>query len=1217
MKFIKHFFFLEVDPLIKKGRLRPLEEVDMLPLHPKLDPRNKIFDETLIDWSSPFKNLFSLLKISKSEILPAYGWYLLSTLLSLATPILVHHFVELISKGVTKATMSETLLTAFLLGICGIGTGLFLQHFFYHALMAYQIITNIYNEKIFKHSLKLSLEARQENQIGDVVNYMSSDSDSIADFTFVFGDVLTNTILMIGVVIMLFHYLGISALVSILVMAIMVPFTKKIAKRFTRLDEEMMQFRDKRVTLMTEAMNAIRIVKYFAWEDSIESEVMDVRNNELARRKKLARSEVLSGIIFLTVSTVVLFTALATHAYRGEKLDAALIFTCVSLFALLDGPIGEMSHHLSRITNAFVGSKRVIHFLSTKEKTLIPSLEEKDSLDKSSNHSLGVELIDASGAYGNNSTKALSNINFKLSKGESMAIIGAVGSGKTSLLYLILNEINRQGGSILFEGSENRKPKIAFVPQEAYIINSTLEENIIFGENVLNKSLEEAIFVSALDKDLKFFRAGLKTEIGEKGVNLSGGQKQRVGLARAFVSNADLYLLDDPLSAVDSETEDQLCDNLLFGALKNKTRIVVTHRLKHLNRFDKILFLENGQVKAFGHFDELKKDSIEFNHFYSDHLKSVQHDIHDVAPSSNINLNENKTDSPLLKDEERITEDEDREIGAVKKDIYLDYIKSLGGDDPKNQKWILLLLFAGAIILASLPLLQKSWLSYYSSHQSEWNPVKAMGIYGLIGIGVLVLGVVNNFFWLERGILAGKMLHDKMLKSVLKAPIRFFDSTPVGRIIQRFSRDVESVDIHLQWSFVAVVNCILQVAMAITLILTMIPLMLIVIMPLLIFYYIFQRDYRSAAREAKRFDSVARSPRFAHFKETLQGLTVIRSYSKEEWFLESFYERLSKSQQMFYSHYMLNRWFSTRIPLVGGLISMFTAIGITLSAYYGHMSAGTAGLVTLYSLSFWGYLNWGVRVFADIESRMTSVERLKFFASLPSENYLGELDHLDSSWPSKGEIEVKNISVRYAKHLPLVLKNLSFNIKGGTKVGIIGRTGSGKSTLFQTLFRFIELEEGLILIDGIDIKKISLTKLRKGMAIIPQDPTLFMGTVRSNLDRYNEYSDSEILNALMHAGLLDFIQAMPDQIYTKVTESGHNFSQGQRQLLCLARALLTRARIIVMDEATASVDVHTDNQIQRVIKDELKDVTLLIIAHRLGTVSDCDQIIEIKNGERV
>ncbi|MFA6236026.1 MAG: ABC transporter transmembrane domain-containing protein [Bacteriovorax sp.] len=1204
MKFFKNMFFMEADPLIKKGKTRVIVESDMLALPEHLNPRGKVFPEEEIDWSSPGKHLYSILKAARSKLVPAYTWYFVSALFSLSTPLLVNRFVTLIGTGVTAFNLKESLFTGVLLGFCGFMTGFCLQHYFLHALAAFQIATNILNKKIFSHSLKLTLQSKGRNPVGDVVNHMSSDSDAVADFTFVFGDLASNTFLILGVIVMLFYFMGITAIAALIAFFSLAPLTRYVATKFTKLEEEMMAFRDKRVTLMTQTLNAIRVVKYFGWEKSVEKEVMEIRDKELVSRKKLARSEVLSGLGYMAISTVVLFIALATHALRGQKIDAALIFTCVSLFGLIEGPFGDLSHLISRFTNGYVGAGRILKYLSQE------SLDDEMLAFDDSKNPVGVELNNVTAYFEDREKSILKNINLTIEPGEAIAIVGAVGSAKSALLYAILREMKFSHGSIHFSGG--KKPSISYLPQEAYIINSTLLENILFGESASDKEIDHALFLSCLERDLETFKGGLKTEIGEKGVNLSGGQKQRVGLARAVLYDPQLILLDDPLSAVDVDTEKLLCERLLFGEWKNKTRIIVTHRLSHLYLFDKVLFMDDGEVGAIGTFEEVLLTSNKFKAFYAEHNKSHAKNEEEMLISEHA-----KISSTLGDDKGRITEDEDREVGAVEKTIYLDYLKSLGGVNPKTAPWILTLLVLGALVVAITPLIQKSWLSYYSTHQMEWTAINAIGVYGIIGIGVLLVGLLNNFFWLDRGIKAGKTMHDKMLQSVLKAPVRFFDSTPVGRIIQRFSRDIESVDVYLQWSFIAVVNCVLQVIVSVGLILTLVPLMAIVIVPVLYAYYIVQKNYRSPAREAKRFDSISRSPRYSHFKETLQGLIVIRSYSKESWFTENFFNKLAESQRMFYSHYMLNRWFSSRIPLVGGVISMATAVGITLSAYYGLMTAGTAGLITIYSLSFWSYLNWGVRMFADIESRMTSIERLKFFANIPPEKSVMKISsgEIHDTWPSKGALVAKNLKVRYADHLPQVLKGVNFNVHAGTKVGIMGRTGSGKSTLFQTLFRFIELEDGHILIDGIDIATVPIERLRKSMAIIPQDPTLFMGTIRNNLDRYNEYEDEKVIAVLKHAGLMPYIEALPKGIHSEVVEGGQNFSQGQKQLLCLARALLINAKIIIMDEATASVDVQTDALLQKVIREELNGVTMLIIAHRLGTVSDCDQIIEIVGGE--
>ncbi|MEK2646048.1 ABC transporter transmembrane domain-containing protein [Bdellovibrio sp. BCCA] len=1220
MNFFRRMLFSQVSPLVKLAKAKNISEEDLLPLPQDLNPEHTAIPTDKLVWTTPKAFLFSLIKAMSAYTRPAYTWYFASSTMALLSPVLVNRFVGVISSGVTKENIAWALLYGVLLGVCGFLSGLWMQHYFYNTLRSYQIATNVLNEKIFRHSLKLSQSARQKNQIGDIVNHMSSDSDSVSDFPLVIGDLVSAIFLITGVVVMLFYYIGWSAFAALAVLFTLAPLTNYVAKKFTRLDEEMMAHRDHRVTLMTQALNAIRVVKFFAWEKSVSKEVTDVREKELLSRRRLARAEVISSLGYLAVSTLVLFVALAVHAWRGETLNAAIIFTCISLFGLLEGPFGDLSRLISRYTTAVVGAGRILNFLKQDEVEI--STVESTKLDTP----VGLTLQNVTVTYPGSQEDVLRGVDVSVQPGQSLAIVGPVGSGKSSLLYGLLGEVPVTKGTVEFFPLERgERPRMAYVPQEAYIINSTLLENLSFGEEVSKEELRRSLHNSCLSRDLKEWSGGLRTEIGEKGVNLSGGQKQRVALARAYLRKPQVVLLDDPLSAVDADTEKLLCDRLIFGAWKDITRIVVTHRLEYLPQFDQVIFVEDGVVKGSGTFEELLKICEPFAEFYKEHGKtqgeqeSAEGADAGKAESQNLAMEaeEAKAVESVNDKKSRVTEDEEREVGAVKGSVYWDYISSLGGDGRYTKPLILTVLLCGAVGVTLLPLLQKAWLSYYSDHQTQWTALSAVGIYGLIGLSVLVGSLLNHLFWLERGIRAGKNMHDKMLKSVLYSPVRFFDSTPIGRIIQRFSRDIESVDVYLQWSFDSAVHCFLQVVVSLVLILGLMPLMIVVIGPVMALYYVLQRDYRRPAREVKRFDSVARSPRYAHFKESLQGLIVIRSFNKTSWFMRNFYDKLAHSQRMFYSHYLINRWFSSRIPLIGGLISMTTTIGVTLSAYAGVMDAGTAGLVTLYSLSFWGFLNWGVRVFADIESRMTSIERLKFFSNLPSEKSVlkPSAEPLRPTWPEFGEISVEGLKIRYADHLPLVLKGITFKVEAGSRVGIIGRTGSGKSTFFQSLFRFIEAEDGRIVIDGVETASVPLEKLRRSLAIIPQDPTLFMGTIRNNLDRYNEYTDEEVIGALRHASMWEYVSDLPQGLHSPVTEGGLNLSQGQRQLLCLARALLTKARVIVMDEATASVDVQTDALLQKVIRQSFTGVTMLIIAHRLGTIADCDQIVEISAGE--
>lgn len=1227
------FLFMDLSPLIRKGKTKILEIADFPPLPAALEPKASVADDTGLDWSTDRRLLRSLAWRLRKPIGIAAAYNLAGALLSLLGPHFVYQFIALIRSGIhTEKDLREALFYAVMLGLSGFLSGALFQQFFYNMLKSFQLAINTLNHKIFSHSLKLSLEARQKSLVGDIVNHMSADTDATADMgAALIPDTINTLVVLIAVTTMLFFYIGWSALGALAVLVCLAPITKKIAKNFSDLDDELMARRDHRVSVMAQAMNAIRVVKYFAWEKSVYKEVQTIRNKELQSRKKLAQSELLATVMYVSVSTVVLFVALGTHALRGFPLPAELVFACIALFNLLQEYFGNLSRLISRIASAFVSAGRISKFVS--QPTVDVDIVSESRLGASQD--LRLQFEDFSCSY-ENSKPILSNLSFSLEAGESLAIVGPVGSGKSTLLLSILGEIaDRRGALRFFRGGRSiARPKIAFVPQEAYIVNESLRENIIFG-NENTARLSEALTVACLERDLLQLPHGLDTEIGEKGVNLSGGQKQRVSLARAYMQTPELVLLDDPLSAVDVKTENFLVDRLIFGAWKSHLRIVVTHRLESLNRFDKVLFLKDGKIECFGTLAHLQKASAEFRDFYTNHDSTQGHGAPEATTEMPLKID--SPQAPLTKESGRVTEDEDRSLGAVKGSVYLDYLKSLGGENAKTRPWVISILGFFILACALFPLIQKGWLAYSSNIQSG-KPLDSTWLiatfeffkmrtfaeqsllsvlwYGIFGILTFLAILLSDMTWLSRGIVAGRDLHDKMLRSVLAAPVRFFDSTPVGRILQRFSRDIESVDIHVMFTFENTLACFFHVVMSVILIVTILPLTLVLIAPLMVLYYFLQKNYRASAREAKRLDSIARSPRYAHFKETLQGLTVIRAYSKQEWFMEQFYQKLSHSQRMFYGHYMLNRWFSSRIPLIGGVVAVSTTLCIVFAAYQGVMSAGMAGLLTIYSLSFWGYLNWGVRIFAELEARLTSVERIKFFSNLESEKsvYREPEIVLDSNWPRSGKIEFINVQARYAAHLPLVLKNISFSIPTGARAGFVGRTGAGKSTLFQALYRFIEIEAGQILLDGVDLSRIPLEHVRKNLAIIPQDPILFMGTILSNLDRYNEYGEEKIWSCLEKAGLAGYVKSLLGGLNAPVTENGHNLSQGQRQLLCLARALLVEAKVIVLDEATASVDVQTDALLQKVIRESCKGITLLIIAHRLGTVADCDLIIEIEDG---
>ncbi len=1193
---LKNFFFFNVSPLVKKGRKKILTFDDLLPIPDEVKIERTEYVRP-IDLSSQRKFLKSIVLEQKKLVFRAWSFYLMGTLASLATPLFVNQFITRLTKmAAGESTYHSIIPIAIGIGSIGIVMGIGYQHNFYATLRANVKIIARLNRLIFEAALKLSQKARQNANVGDVVNHMSSDSESIADVPMLLGDIGWATLLLVGSISMLFYYLGWTALIAVGILIILSPVTRKIAKNFMHLEDEMMKKRDQRVTMMGQILQSMRLVKYFVWEKEISNQVGLVRLDEVKARRSLAKAEMLSGLSFLAISTLVLFIALGVHVLRGQVLTPALVLTCVSLFGLLQEPIGHLPGVLSRLINAWVSAKRIITFLESDKVSGHVVASASDLKD-------AVICFDHVNFKSENGNFELKNLNFEIKKGSTVAIVGEVGSGKTSIIQLILQEIKPVSGHVYVASDE-----MGYVSQESYIMNATVLENLKMGkEGITDQKIKETLFVTAMERDIESLQGGLLTEIGEKGVNLSGGQKQRVSLGRCYLQDPAIVLLDDPLSAVDVHTEKVLVKNLLLKAWSDKTRIIATHRLEALGQFDRVLFLKDGTIAADGNLATLLSESSDFKYFYSHHLE-VHSNEKDSALAEAISGETAKTETRLMSDE-------DREEGAVKGSLYWDYVKALGGEG-RNQKLIIATLFIGVLGISVFPLFNQWWLSWFSAHPERVTPIQGVAMYGIISAISLVFNMSNQLFWLQRGIKAGIELHDKMLAAILKAPVRFFDTTPVGRLLQRFSRDLESVDIQLQWSFEAAVQSLFQIIVSLSLIIISVPFILIVIIPIGYIYWQLQMNYRSSAREAKRMDSIARSPRYAHFKETLGGLPVIRAYKKEAWFRGQFFEHLEKSQQASVNNFLLNRWFSIRIPMIGGLISGSTALCLIYSVKNSYLTAPTAGLVILYSMSFWGALNWGIRILSDLESRMTSIERIRFMTAIPSEKIYVTKDksNVDINWPSQGKISFKDVHARYDESLPEVVKGLNVEIPAKAQIGIVGRTGAGKTTLFQMIYRFINLHKGMIEIDGVDIASVDLDTLRSRLAIIPQDPTLFMGTLRSNLDPYSRKSDQEIWKVLHETGLDDLVKNYPLGLLSPVSDGGANLSQGQRQLFCLSRALLLDAKIIMLDEATASVDVVSDAKIQRVLRRELKDKTVLVIAHRLGTVADLDYLMVMNDG---
>lgn len=853
----------------------------------------------------------------------------------------------------------------------------------------------------------------------------------------------------------------------------------------------------------------------------------------------------------------------------------------------------------------------------------------------------------------NTSRNTLRNISCHIPAGSLVAVVGSVGCGKSSFLSALLGEMEA------FENSEVYIPRTAvkkdqsyfmsYCTQSPWVINDTLRGNIVFGREFDEKRYNELLVACALVDDLAVLPAGDMTEIGERGINLSGGQKARVCLARAmYASSVKILLLDDPLSAVDGHVGEHLftraiCDT--ENLMKDTTRILVTHHVHFLPRCDYVLMLEDGELKKFGTFENLLSDGVDFKGAIEsgkdedttkgDKLDDIQNNVDIMSSEKKFLIEEEEEEkkediegtttdaeaSPKVKQGEKLITAEEREEGEVSSGAYLKYGKAGG-----------IFYVIGIFVIQGLgraaEIMSAFWLAHWanqamnaardgSPHGSS-DTTFYINIYAVFGMSGVFGLTMRSLFMAWHRLHASKRMHNDLTSSILRAPVSFFDVTPTGRILNRFSKDMDTVDLQLTQSLGQGVSTTFSVLGAFGAIVAatkggfLAPLL-----PLSVLYYYIQKWFRRTSTELQRVTSINNSPIFSDFSSTLSGTSTIRAYDDQGRFFQNCKGSFDTHNASYVLTQTTNYWLGIRLDILGGLICSFIGALAVGTASKQFIPAGWFGLALSYSIEVTQFLKFGVRMIATIEAEMNSVERILYY----TENVKPEApatipeDPSKGTWPTKGEINVEHASMRY-RDGPLVLKDLTFKIEGGEKVGVVGRTGSGKSSLMNLLFRIVELEDdvGAIYIDGVNTGKIGTETLRLNLSIIPQDPVLFSNTVRYNIDPFLQSSDSEIWDVLEKVQLATVVAGLTKGLYELVAEGGENFSQGQRQLICIARSLLRKPKILVMDEATASIDNETDATIQKMIRENFVNATVLTIAHRLNTIMDSDRILVLDDG---
>ncbi|KRZ88107.1 Multidrug resistance-associated protein 1, partial [Trichinella sp. T8] len=1129
----------------------------------------------------------------------------------------------------------------------------------YHFHMVYQLSIKVRStlvSALFTKSLRLSNAARRQSTIGEVVNLMSVDVQRFTDVVLYISMIGSAPYQILLSVYFLWEVIGASVLSGVGFLILLIPLNYFISSKQNKLQVSQMKYKDERMKLVNEILNGIKVLKLYAWEMAFGKQVNNIRKKELDILKTAAYYRAATSFIWTCAPFLVAVVVFTTYVLSSPNniLTPTTAFVSLSLLNILRFPMSVLPMLISFVVQALVSNKRIKRFLISEELNL-------DAVDRNANQDDAIKVTDGEFAWDNTIERpTLQNINFSIKPGELVAVVGQVGAGKSSFLSAILGEMEKRNGTVGIKGN------VAYVPQQAWIQNMTVRENILFNKPYRSDLMKKVLDGCSLNRDLQLLSGGEEAEIGEKGVNLSGGQRQRISLARAVYQNADIYLLDDPLSAVDSHVGQHIFENIISnnGLLKNKTRVFVTHGLGYLKDVDKIIVLNHGTISEIGTYNELLSRKGAFaklietyiqerneDETFSDDENSVIDEIIEDAAKVDLRLYERlssirsissvgsdgsrkrvKTSNQFdtddhVKDHERaygkmlsskkkqnegkLIQEEEAAVGNIKAKVYLDYVKAIGF----FSTFVITMLYItsnGFSVGASFWLADWSYDANRYANETTSTDVR-LGIYASLGIlqGIFILLATTLLSYSM--VLASRDIHESLLNNLLRSPMSFYDVTPLGRILNRIGKDIDVIDDTLPLTVRTWIMAGLGVLSVLLVILISTPIFAAVIVPIAILYYFLQKIYIRSSRQLKRIESVTRSPVYSHFQESLTGAAVIRAFQVQERFIFESERRLDENQTSFYQNEVSNRWLAVRLELIGNFLVLMAAIFAVISRE-DKISAGIVGLSVSYALQITQSMNYAVRMTGDLETNIVAVERTNEYMHTPTEAALTSDERLPNDWPTNGSIQFSDYKLRYREGLELCLKGITCLIRGGEKIGIVGRTGAGKSSLTLALFRIVEPAGGSLLIDNTDITKIGLHDLRSRLTIIPQEPVLFCGTLRINLDPYEAYSDQDIWRNLERAHLKAFVSSLPDKLQHMISEGGENLSVGQRQLVCLARALLRKTKILILDEATAAVDLETDDLIQQTIRLHFSDCTVLTIAHRLNTIIDNDRIMVLDAG---
>jgi ABC-type multidrug transport system, ATPase and permease components len=1244
-------------PLFKKGYHKDLAEEDLYnPL--KKDKSQYLGDKLEVEWEKQMKK-------KKPSLLKAIGWsfrweYTILGLLHaindlgirLTQPLLLGKLLEYF-RADSEIEKNEAYLYAAGLVLLSILSTFMFNHFTVGAFHVGMRVRAACCSLIYRKSLRLSRSALGETASGKVVNLLSNDVSRFDMVSIFIHAMWTAPLSTIIVLYLLWTGAGYSALIGVGIVFIIVPLQVYTGKLTSIYRRKTAIRTDERVRLMDEIISGIQVIKMYAWEKPFAHMVDLARKSELAVLIKTSYIRGLFMTFQITTTRLAMFGTLISLVLFGNGLSADKVFVYQSYFTVLAFSMSmQFVRGVAEIAETLVSIKRLEEYLFLEEFRDNPS-KKIETAKSDDTYSVSVSNITAKWVK-ENSDNTLQGVDIQVKQGALIAIIGQVGSGKTSLLQAILGELPVTSGDIRMSG------KLSYAAQEPWVFASTIRQNITFGCPFDRLRYRKVVEVCSLERDFKQFPYGDLTIVGERGSSLSGGQKARVNLARAIYNEADIYLLDDPLSAVDTHVGKHLFNECISSYLENKTRILVTHQLQYLRDADWIIIMNDGQIEIQGTFQELMASGVDYaqllgldNKAESDEAPfedkpeservtngQINSLLRQISQMSTRSKSSNKTSKKgEIEEISAPVNVEASSKGVLKHSVYIEYFRS---GTNFCTVFIVTLMFLTAQTAASVT---DWWMSYWTTQEelrprynNETSPqngslqdvvcnetekyvieIPSQDIYVYIYSGIVtvlfVVTIIRSFIFYTICMFCSSQLHKSMFKNVIHTSMRFFDINPSGRILNRFSKDMGSVDELLPKAILDASQIILMMLGNILVTVSVNPYFLIPIVVMASIFMFVRKVYLKTSKNVKRLEGITKSPVFTCLNATLQGLITIRAYGAQDILCEEF----DKHQDLHSSAWYM---FITTSQAFGFSLDVMCLVFILLVTFsflwLEKTLGGSVGLAITQSMGLVGMIQWGMRQSAEVANQMMSVERIVEYQYLEEEPLLETPPDksLPKNWPSEGRIEFVNTYLRYGEPTePSVLRNLNFTIQPQEKVGIVGRTGAGKSSLIAAMFRLAKVD-GIIKIDGIDTGAIGLHDLRKHVSIIPQEPVLFSGTLRYNLDPFGLYPDSMLWYALEQVELKDSLNNTLG-LESHVSERGSNFSVGQRQLLCLARAILRNNKILMLDEATANVDPQTDFLIQKTIRTRFSKCTVLTVAHRLNTIMDSDKVLVMEAGSVV